>query len=453
MYIKTSIFTIKRWLMMPIVLFGLFSSISAQTGAKTNPAESSATQTVESKESTAKNAETKTTFAVDATAPKYKLVFTKQFDGKLFYTKTTQAELDHNRNSAYDNFTEQLNMTGAQGYRLHSLLSGSTAVVKLDEIQYQYNWFDTTSTYFFSKGKIQRKLEDNSSQEFRIAHDVFLGGSCNPIYMDNERTMNIGENCKYFDHFITEKELEKSKPYEQTLVNTIPHWGGKTDLELEAQLKEKLAQGFYPVNVLSKYEILCEKINNPPDEKPEVRVIIGDIEKKSNELANQGFRLSLVNNGIAVMYRTAETSQNVVSYIWLKTDTKNIEAELAKIGAKGGTYKTIYPDAQGNKKTFIFEQKLNDEKKPTEFKLLTFEIDSRMKSIFANQISRDLSLNSKETEKTMNKLVKEGFEVRDLFGGVNGNAKTRLDKSVKDGVEKKDLFDTSDINVILERIN
>lgn len=195
-------------------------------------------------------------------------------------------------------------------------------------------------------------------------------------------------------------------------------------MELEKQIDEKIAEGFYPVNVFSAFEVLLEKAVNKEEllsDKPDVKIVRtswgkNDLEQKVNKLAKEGYRLAMTNYRIAVMYRNSETSQVPVSYIWLKANSKNFEKELIKIQGKGATYRTTYPDNKGRKNILIFEQKLKDDGKRSEFRILKFEFEFKENQT-EKRVYIDLTPLSKETVKQMNELAKDGFEVKDLFEG------------------------------------
>lgn len=193
---------------------------------------------------------------------------------------------------------------------------------------------------------------------------------------------------------------------------------------MEKQIDEKIAEGFYPVNVFSAFEVLLEKAVNKEEllsDKPDVKIVRtswgkNDLEQKVNKLAKEGYRLAMTNYRIAVMYRNSETSQVPVSYIWLKANSKNFEKELIKIQGKGATYRTTYPDNKGRKNILIFEQKLKDDGKRSEFRILKFEFEFKENQT-EKRVYIDLTPLSKETVKQMNELAKDGFEVKDLFEG------------------------------------
>ena len=169
-------------------------------------------------------------------------------------------------------------------------------------------------------------------------------------------------------------------------------------------------------------KVVLEKTRYKNDllsDKPDVQIVRsgwgrGDVMEKANNLGKQGYRLAMTNNRIAVMYRNSETAEIPVIYFTLKTDTKNLEKEIADLQRKGAIYKTFYPDARGNENTLIFELNLQNGVERAEFKILKFELSSKQdtneEKVFTNHTPA-----SKTALETMNILVKNGFEARDLF--------------------------------------
>lgn len=387
-------------------------------------------------------------FGVDSDN-KYKIIYDTSYEGKLGYSLKEDSEWRQANYSRIKNFSGQLNELGGKGYKVISALPIElAAVVAPDETQYEYELFETVSPVFFAKVGLQEKLQEMSEKGFRLIAHSQLYPSCEAR---DSKDIAAGEDCEYTDRFLFEKEKGVKRNVEQVLVNTFPGWRAKPSVELEKQIDEKLAEGFYPVNVFSKFEILLEKTKDKDallSDKPDVKVVRSSwtesgFEDKVNELAKQGYRLAMASNGIAVMYRNTETAQNPCSYIWLKTASttwslkrkanKNLEKDLAKLQAAGAVYRTTYPNEQGIEDRLIFERKLKDDGKRAEFKILKFEIDKKENQA-EKKVYFELTPASKEAVKTMNVLGEEGFKVRDFFYS-DGSSST-----------------TDRFNIILERI-
>ena len=137
------------------------------------------------------------------------------------------------------------------------------------------------------------------------------------------------------------------------------------------------------------------------------------LEDKVNDLAKQGYRLVLLNNGIAVMYRRSDSATPVL-YIWLDTNKKDFEKQLTQLQAGGAVYRMTYPNREGNKNKLVFEQSAVDNGERLEYKVLKFEFEE-LDDRAENKVQIDLTPSSKETVKLMNSLARQGFVVRDLL--------------------------------------
>jgi hypothetical protein len=68
--------------------------------------------------------------------------------------------------------------------------------------------------------------------------------------------------------------------------------------------------------------------------------------EKINALARQGYRLSLVNKQVAVMYRR-RGPVTPVSYVWVNATNKDFETRLARLQEAGAVYRATYPQTPG----------------------------------------------------------------------------------------------------------
>jgi hypothetical protein len=360
----------------------------------------------------------KQSFVVDGSAEKYRLVFPTGFYGTVRKGKLHYAGAEA---SVYDSFIERLNQAGAQGYRLISVKGGfPVALVRQDEAQYEYAWFETTSDPLSIGIGFALKYAEPAKRGFHVIGKFFVSKNCQS--MDSSNDMPGMEICKEKSLFLLEREKGVEIPIQFTVAGSIPRWRtSKQQALLQTQIEENLAIGFYPRTLFSKYEILLEqteKSRPPVNGNKDVRVVTSpfwrdDIEKKTNELAQQGYRLALLNKGIAVMYRPDETA-TPVSYIWLDTRKKEFEKELTKLQEKGAVYRMTYPINDGTRHKLIFELKPVDDGKRRQYRILKFEFRD-MENAAEKKVYTDLDPASKESITRLNGLVKEGFAVRELF--------------------------------------
>ena len=216
-------------------------------------------------------------------------------------------------------------------------------------------------------------------------------------------------------------------------MGSVPVRGSKPAAELTARVKEKQAEGFYPTSLLSAFEVLVEQ---PPErdagpaEEPDVQVVRAssfwerdNLEEKVNEWARQGYRMAMVNNRIAVMYRPAGAA-TPVTYVWVKAKDKRFEQRLAQLRESGAVYRLTYPDDEGDETRLIFEQGAGGGPRH-EYRVLTFEFKV-VEDAAALKVHVDLAPSGVEALKSLGRFVKEGFSVRDLFYA--GNAGVILER-------------------------
>lgn len=405
-------------LIILVIFTSPFLTIHAQSGKIVQPPQTVPTPISQPVSPRQSKGEPKSAAAVDER--KYKLIFNTSSEGKISYQREEKAAMMRDLLSGIKNFSDQINALGADGYRVVAALPiNIVAIVARDEGQYEYELFETEGSYHFAKSGLQDKLEAMSDKGFRLIDHSKLGTYCEWF---NSNDPAMGENCEYSDRFLFEREKKTRRLPEQILLGVLPGWGAKPSDELEKQISEKLVQGFYPVRLFSSFEILLEKAKEGDEiesEKIDVQVVRAswgrnDLETKVNDFAKQGYRLTMTNNRIAVMRRSVETAQTPVSYIWVKSKTKKFENNLKKLEATGAIYRTTYPDEQGTENYLIFEQKLKDDGKRREFKVLKFEFKHE-ENLTQKIVTKTLTPSSEEAVKTMNALAKAGFIVRDMF--------------------------------------
>ena len=360
--------------------------------------------------------EVKSKFVIDRSADAYKLVFPT--------------------GPGFSSFIEQLNKAGEQGYKLTSVIyrwqrkSASAkqedavpvGILKLDEVQHEYAWFETASSSVFAITGFEQKYRELSKRGFRLVDHFLIDLSCeygNLIVLD--------QDCELHHLFLLERDKGVEKP-KQFIIARSPVRAGfkvRNEGELTAQIKEKLADGFYPSDVFSKWEILLTQTENtdePSAGSPDVQVVmhlgLKSIEKKVNELAKQGYRLALMNKGTAVMYRHGLTV-TPSTYVLLRVNGKSFDERLAKLQESGAVYRMTYAGNGTTKDQLVFEQGLVADGRRQEYKVLNFEFqvveDLKLRKGGEREVHIDLTASSKETMKLINSLVKEGFWARDLF--------------------------------------
>ncbi|MDT5269706.1 MAG: hypothetical protein QOH49_1892 [Acidobacteriota bacterium] len=383
-------------------------------------------------------------FIPDPNAEKYRLVFATRFEGSFSYRDAD--ELQMARRSAFDNFVEGLNRAGAQGYRLVTSLKGDPAIVALDKYQFEYAWTETGSRVANLKPGFAGTYAQLAKKGFHLAAHALLYGYCEPLDPDR---------CDYRDFFLFERRKGEEAPREHTSVDSERGgaWrkGAPHEDVLTTAVSAKLAEGFYPAHLLSKFEILLER--EPPEPAlaeagTEVRVVRSasfwehdELPKRVNELARQGFRLALADNEIALMYRRPGAA-TPLAYVWVKSSKKEFEKEIAGLQEAGAVFRATYPDSDGTRRALIFEQGPSGDAARREYRVVRFELQTRGSS--AEQVlETGLASASAETQKELNRLAAEGFVVLALFD-------TDKYKFTKPGKGREGLV-SEEFAVLLER--
>jgi len=367
--------------------------------------------------------EARTKFVADPDADKYKLVFPTSYIEKIYKDppmnkkERKKRERENYRwhslnsediSSSYRNsFIEELNKAGDQGYRLIAFDYPFVGIVRQGNVQYEYAGFEVTS--WDPRGGFKENFERGyaqlAGQGFSVVDHVYLRQNC-----DYDR-------CDYDVLFLLEREKGVEIPRQYRLARHVSDWGlWGSGAELAKQINDYRALGFNPILAISRFDVLLQPATDKAEFSPvgtEVKVVTGfagNVKKKVNELARQGFSLALTQWRIAVMYRNRDTTAHV-SYIWLDSSKKkSFEQELARLQESGAIYRMTY----GDEDVLIFEQPAADPSDRREYKVLKIQFQET-ENLADQRMDIDLTPSAKETINTLNSLVKEGFAVRDLF--------------------------------------
>jgi hypothetical protein len=348
-------------------------------------------------------------FIPDPNAEKYRLVFATRYKGG--FSLRSDDEVTLARRSAFDNFAENLNKAGAQGYKVITSLKGDPAVVALDSEQFEYAWTETAARVEHFKPGFAGTYAQLAKKGFRLAAHSLLYGYCEPLDPDR---------CDYRDFFLFERRKGDEAPREHAYARS-ERGETRNDDALTMEVRAKLAAKLYPAHLLSKLEILLEREPPAPalaEAGTEVRVVRSftfsgrdELPKKVNELARQGFRLALADYEIAVMYRRTGPAPPL-SYVWLKSSSKDFEKEVVRLQEGGAVFRMTYPDSEGRRRALVFEQGPSGARR--EYRLLRFELQTRGDS--AGQVMETgFASTSAETQKELNRIAAEGFVVLALF--------------------------------------
>jgi hypothetical protein len=366
----------------------------------------------------------------DAAGDIYKLVFPTEYYGKLSYDLSKEKEKElfwRVRESWFETFIGQLNKLGEQSFELKfaSVNAGlPLAILQSDDHRYEYNWFENYG--YLALPDFEGGYTKTSYRGFRLFENYSFDVDCNADPDD----LYWSGICKSSYFFLLERVKGDERPKQFTLVVPQPHWRPSKALrDMLAGVNDGMSRGFYPTHLLSVSIILLEppeKDNEAAAKGREFQVIrdssleIGSLLKHVNELAQQGYRLDRVNTGIALMSRPVGTAIPT-SYIWLDAKKKDFDEQLARLQAEGAIFRLAFPDYNGLRTRLIFEQPPMSGGKRHEYKVLKFDLQSvedlniSPKNGPVRKVSVSLTPESKETEKLMNSLAREGFVVRGLL--------------------------------------
>lgn len=331
------------------------------------------------------------------------------------------------------NFVDQLNQNGKEGYRLKvatyawQRLSGDgecsvpVAILQSDESGFEYAWFEVATTLYFAIPGFEPQYSEQAKQGFRLA-DFFLS----TVFCadDDPDTVAPIPHCKSNYIFLLERESGSHSPKDFLVAEAMPDWQRKPGRKLANVTRANLPDGFYPARVLANNQLLLNRTTEHEDfqkDPPEVQIVnssfLNNVKKKVEVLGRQGFRLALIGDECAVLYRWRNEHAPLV-YEWLNAKSKNFEKELARIQASGATFRLVYRDPY-NGNQLVFERQANAGTQRVEYKVLRLSFQllgpQRLKDVGNVPERIDLTPESKETVKLMNQLARERFVVRDLF--------------------------------------
>lgn len=349
-------------------------------------------------------------------------------------------------------FIEKLNELGKCGYRLDKLTKFPlevnkkfndlklAGVVKLDvQNKYEYDWFEA-----FTPGELTTRLNYRAKKGFRLRDSIpsVLEACGRP----STRSASSDEIDKMIDavadllyttfgkvFFLERKNNDSAELGDSRVIIGRVGWGKSPTMELQQSLEKTVKYGFSPVDmgfgkIGNRYAVFLVMTNNGslPDSavknNPVYKVVKSEygFEKKVNLLAKQGFKIQFYDTygayGFVTMIKENQVS-SPVSYQWVNVLEKNWQNKILKLSQQGAVYKTLgttattlYCDDFEGK--LVFETPLVDNGKKYEYKLL--KMSDRTSYAGNKQLPRPL-MPSAEALENFDKLLKEGFIIRDLF--------------------------------------
>ena len=353
------------------------------------------------------------TFVPEPGAEKYRLVYAADECGGVAGCEPA------GRHARFNSFIKQLNNAGARGYRLMSVTNHVSpfAVMRLDGAPYEYGWFETGNETWYASGGFFGVFGQQAKGGFRLAERFFVSKYCE---WRDPNDFLMGEECTVTELYLVERRKGVEKPREFYLAGSMPGWRSRMAEQLTAQVRERLDRGLYPTHAFSRFEVLLEEVEGVAGARPEMQVVTlgtwgkGDIDKKVNEAARQGWRLAVVGHKVAVMERAAAASPPA-TYVWVKAKEKDFEKRLAQLRESGAVYRMTYPDGDGQETRLVFERGAAGSPR-RDYRVFKFESQDALKVTGRKLRPGDLlGPPTKESVQAFEQLLKEGYEVRDLF--------------------------------------
>ena len=370
---------------------------------------------------------------------KYRLVFPTSYEDNLLFDSPPKDKKEEKaRNKAREknysqiqeakeaNFLVELNRAGSQSYRLLSSTNREKAMTVLGDKQYNYLQHESAEYTRSANdgGKFEKWFSVYANQGFSLIDFAYSGSACH----EDENQMGQMTNCKYRYNFLLEKQQNVSTPQPFKVIKGNG-WLTKNDVDTE-QIYTSISGNFLPAFIFSSTEFLFQnqsKIESDFSSKSRVLVasnsftqsgILGvpkftTLAQRVNFLANQGYRIALTHDNIALMYRNSGVTNSVI-YWWLDTKDQDLEYRLSRLQEKGAVYRlrSLRRGLEGV--DLIFEQPTEPTLKQRDYKILKLELQET-ENFAAKKVTIDLTPSAKETMKKINQLAQEGYEVRELL--------------------------------------
>lgn len=362
----------------------------------------------------------------------YRLVFPAGYEVP---SKPKAAGRDSSRGSKFDNFVERLNEAGREGYRLVSFVyDGSglpVGLVRRAGASYEYAWLFTAAEYGLQvTPDFDKKYPELSGRGFRLADFSEFENDCDYPPGDTSEPGPLPRVCHDAYVFLFEREKGAARAARYAVAGRRG-----SDAAFLTEIKRMLADGLAPKHALPVYRFWFEPAGTVDGRwggGADIEVVSeaavagtwrrSTFKKKINELARRGYRAAMLDWGLALMQRARGDAAGY-SYVWVKADG-GLERRLAQQQAKGAVYlKTYKQEAQ-----LVFEQRAVDDGARYEYRALRFKFGKADEAAGAH-VRVELAPPSKEALRAFERLVGEGFAVRDLFlsgGGVGAILERRL---------------------------
>ena len=374
---------------------------------------------------------TESAFVPDRNRDEYQLAFGKGYELK----RGQKGDPDQQWENYTAGFIDELNRIGAQGYRVISIASSPRlAVLKRAEQQYEYSIIQISNHKRIVDGDAQfgPKYAAWAQKGFRVADYTVFYDWCWPGQW-NENGNWEPVDCTYRSEALLERQKNAESPHSYEIVSA-PLTLSKEKIEtgLEERLANVRKRKLYPTHMLTRFQLLTQSSLGNMDfigDEYETEMVSGDVKKRITELAQHGYRLLLrpLWFQAAIMHRKKGT-QAATSYIWVSE--KKLEQELPALQRQGLIYRMSYGCAIGmlSQPHMIFEQPSERDGKQREYKIVGIELNL-IENDATQRMEFKLSSASINITPELNRLTKEGFEVRDFFACDMSDKKTKSSRA------------------------
>lgn len=350
----------------------------------------------------------------------YRLIFPAGYDAPL---KPKGPARDESRDSKFDNFVERLNEAGSEGYRLSSFVyDGSrlpVGLVRRAGAVYEYKWLltDASSGGAQVTADFDKKYPELSEQGFRLADYSTFENYCDYPPGDTSEPGALRRDCFDAYVFLFEREKGVARPARHAVAGL-----SGSDAAFLTEIRRILADGLVPKHALPVYRVWFEPAGTGGGAwggGADVEVVSKAAEagtwrrstfkKKLGELARRGYRAALLDQDLALMHRARGGDADGYSYVWVKADG-GLGRRLAQLQARGAVYLHTYE----REDQLVFEQRSVGDGRRFEYRALRFKLVTSDDDPGA-RVRVELAPPSKETLRTFERLLGEGFAARDLF--------------------------------------
>lgn len=338
-----------------------------------------------------------------------------------------------------EDFFKRMNEAGKLGYKLENITllpanfnkigdpAQLAALLRLKKGNvYEYGWLEPEAVSTFSA---ESTVGFDVFENIPISLDSGYSPTSRSEKTATEETLDSlmsALSMTYGSYFILERANGGKNQKDYELLTSKFGWGKTPKKTLQAGIEKISGEGFRPtfmfpakLGAASDISVLAVKETSDMKSvsaKPEYTLLRTEygFEKKINRQAQQGYRLNYITVNIAqkfaLMSKNSESGA-AFSYKWIDTFQNPDLSEIAKLAEQGFVYHSVMWENELEKK-LIFEKK-TDAAEKYDYKIVKLTPRERQPG--------KTPPTSEEIKAEFERLLKEGYVVRDLFyaAGIN----------------------------------